>query len=124
MSKSELAASHHELKEQLHKDSDEIKNQIRDELHGVTDQFKDFAASAALIGGSAVIGYWLVQKLGPWKPKRIGAHRSRIRKAGESLMKAVILNLLAIARDKLVEYLETMEDETEDLPQDAAETNH
>ena len=121
MRKSEFAASHDELKEQLHKDSDKIKNQIREELYDVSDQFKGVLTNILIVGGSAAVGYWLIQKFGPWKPKKIGQHRSRFRRAGESLMSAIMLSLLGVARDKLVEYLENLEDETE--PQNDPESD-
>ena len=111
MSKSPFKSSHDELKEQLHRDSDQIKQEIRSELHGVTDQVKDISLNALIWGGSALAGYWLIQKYGPWKPKRLGKRRSRFRRAGESLAQIAVLYLLSIARDKLIEYLESLEED-------------
>ena len=111
MSKSETLSKHEDMKRQLHEDSAQIKEQIRDELHGVSDQFKMIGSNALLLGTSAAVGYWIVQKVGPWKPKRIGKRRSRLRKAGESILQIFIIYLLSVAREKLVAYLESLEEQ-------------
>jgi len=102
---------HEEVKRQLAADSDKIKAEIKSELHQVTDQVEKVGTNVLMIGGSAAIGYWLVQRFGPWKAKKFGQKRSRFRRAGESLMQIFILYLLSIAREKLVTYLESLEKE-------------
>ena len=125
MSDHPLKSSHEDLKKQLAEDSDQIKQQIRSELHGVTDQFRDIATNALLVGGATALGYWLVQKVGPWKSKKIGQHRSRFRKAGESLLQVFMIYLLSLAREKLVAYLETLDndDQIADLNAPGSDTD-
>lgn len=114
--KSEILSEHEDMKKKLHEDSDQIKEKIRDELHGVSDQFKMIGSNALLLGTSAAVGYWIVQKVGPWKPKRIGKRRSRLRKAGESVLQIFIIYLLSLAREKLIDYLESLENEEQVPP--------
>jgi hypothetical protein len=103
---------HDDIKKQLEDDSKKIKSEIKTELYQVSDQVEKIGTSALLVGGSAAIGYWLVQRFGPWKAKKFGQRRSRFRRAGESLMQIFIIYLLSVAREKLIAYLESLEEKS------------
>jgi len=123
-----------ELRRQLLEASVEYKDEIREGLQGVVSKLGKTGVNALVIGGALVTSFLLYRALSGGS-RSIGSKGTKnkeerneevvmpsfVDKLADKVLEQMLLFLLALAKEKLVEYLNDQKNDNEDLTVTAKE---
>ncbi|UII27835.1 hypothetical protein LVD15_05270 [Fulvivirga maritima] len=116
------------IKEHWEELSEKHRDNLKADIEAFVDRSKDLALGAVVIGGGFALSYYLIKKMGGGKKVKVSKKKdyndqtsevtiekqpSMLSNVGHVVLTEITVFLLAIAKEKLIQYLQNINTEEE-----------